>query len=307
MLFRSCRTGDLSTTAALVMAGGTGQRLRPLTDRRPKPLLPFAGVFRILDFTLSNCNHSGIRYAGMLSQYESRQIGEHLRRVWDPQGRGSFEHLPPANGRFYAGTADAVRQNLDVLLERQAEDILILSADHLYQADYRKLVAFHRKTGADVTVAASRVPLADAPHFGVLSTGTDHRVTAFEEKPVWPEHIPGDPSVWASTFSEPKRWWIVSVAPRTMVSESILMRNVHVGAGTITCNYDGAQKHRTIIEDDALIGSDSQLVAPVTVGKGATLGAGTTLTQDAPAHELTISRARQVSIKDYKRPHKKEH
>jgi glucose-1-phosphate adenylyltransferase len=177
------------------MAGGTGERLRPLTDQVPKPLLPFGGVFRILDFTLSNCRNSGVPVVGVISQYQSPQIGDHLRRLWDGAGgHQSFVHLPPAAGNRYAGTADAVRQNLDLVVDRRIRTVLILSADHIYQADYRNLVAYHRDSGADVTVAAARVPLSDAGNFGILNADETGTITGFEEKPLRPRPLPHDPS-----------------------------------------------------------------------------------------------------------------
>lgn len=185
----------LIDTAAFVMAGGSGERLRPLTDHVPKPLLPFAGVFRILDFTLSNCRNSRVPFVGVLSQHQSHLIGHHLRRVWLPVPGGTdVVHLPPASGKRYRGTADAVRQNLSVAQDRGARYVLILSADHVYQADYRDLVRFHLDSDADATVSAVRVPLSDAPHFGVLDVDQTHTITSFEEKPVRPRPLPDDPN-----------------------------------------------------------------------------------------------------------------
>jgi glucose-1-phosphate adenylyltransferase len=185
----------LLNTVAFVMAGGAGERLRPLTDCAPKPLLPFGGVFRILDFTLSNCRNSGVPMVGVLTQYLSHQIGHHLRRVWEPAPvLTSFVHLPPPSGVRYRGTADAVRQNLRLAAERGARYALILSADHVYQADYRDLVRFHRNSGADVTVSAVRVPLADAGNFGILRVDETGVITRFEEKPARPQPLPDDPN-----------------------------------------------------------------------------------------------------------------
>lgn len=188
----------LDDTMTFVMAGGAGKRLRPLTAKTPKPLVPFGGVFRILDFTLSNCRNSGLPAVAVLSQFESGQVGRHLDRIWGA-GDTRFVHRPSGPREPYAGTADAVRQNLELAVEMGARDVLVLSADHVYRADYRDLVRFHRDSGADVTVSAARVPLVDARHFGVLEVDGVGEVTGFAEKPKCPApHSGGSGTALAS-------------------------------------------------------------------------------------------------------------
>jgi glucose-1-phosphate adenylyltransferase len=187
-------------TLAIVLAGGAGRRLHPLTAHRAKPAVPFGGKYRIIDFTLSNCLHSGLRRILVLTQYKSHSLQLHLRDAWSiftPQLREYITPVPAqmrTGGSWYAGTADAIYQNLFLLDRSDADWILILSGDHIYRMDYAAMLRFHGDSGADATVACMEVPLAEAPHFGVLATDPDRRVTAFEEKPAAPVPLPGKPT-----------------------------------------------------------------------------------------------------------------
>ena len=185
---------------ALILAGGRGSRLKQLTDWRSKPAVPFAGKFRIIDFTLSNCVNSGIRRIGVATQYKSQSLIHHLQRGWSfLDGRlNEFIDLLPAQQQmgedWYKGTADAVFQNLDMLRRNHAKYILVLSGDHVYKMDYGRLLAFHVAEQADLTVACVEVPREEASDFGIISVSEDWRVTRFTEKPKDPESVPGKPN-----------------------------------------------------------------------------------------------------------------
>ena len=186
-------------TFAVVLAGGRGSRLKQLTDWRSKPAVPFAGKFRIIDFTLSNCVNSGIRRIGVATQYKAQSLIHHLQRGWSfLDGRlNEFIDLLPAQQQlgeeWYKGTADAVFQNLDMLRRHRPKYILVLSGDHVYKMDYGRLLAYHVAEQADMTVACIEVPRAEAGAFGVMSVDESRRVTRFAEKPQEPEAIPGKP------------------------------------------------------------------------------------------------------------------
>ncbi|MBS3917071.1 MAG: glucose-1-phosphate adenylyltransferase [Sulfuritalea sp.] len=184
---------------ALILAGGRGSRLKQLTDWRSKPAVPFAGKFRIIDFSLSNCVNSGVRRIGVATQYKSQSLIHHLQRGWsflDGRFNESIDLLPAQQQMgedWYKGTADAVFQNLDMLRRNHAKYILVLSGDHVYKMDYGRLLAFHVAEQADLTIACVEVPREEASAFGIVSVGEDWRVTRFTEKPKEPESVPGKP------------------------------------------------------------------------------------------------------------------
>jgi glucose-1-phosphate adenylyltransferase len=182
--------GDLAgDTFALVLAGGNGTRLGDLTRWQCKPAIAFAGHFRNIDFTLSNCVNSGLRRIAVLTQYKAQTLITHITAGWSflPRHLGEFVQIWPAQQRlhkaWYAGTADAVHQNLDLVLAQRSRYTLVLAGDHIYKMDYRKLIERHARSGADVTVACVPVPVQQASSFGVLGVDTDHRVRSFIEKP----------------------------------------------------------------------------------------------------------------------------
>jgi glucose-1-phosphate adenylyltransferase len=185
-------------TMALILAGGRGSRLMHLTKWRSKPAVPFGGKFRIVDFPLSNCINSGIRRIGVLTQYKAHSLILHIQKGWGfLRGEfGEFVELWPAQQRiaetaWYAGTADAVYQNLDIMRNHDPDYVLILAGDHIYKMDYGAMVAHHVESGADMTVGCIEVDLEKAKDFGVISVDDDHRVRSFVEKPANPEPIPG--------------------------------------------------------------------------------------------------------------------
>lgn len=189
-------------TLAIVMAGGRGARLMQLTGTRAKPAVPFGGKFRIVDFTLSNCVNSGVRRIGVLTQYKSSSLIRHLQQGWGfMRGQfGEFIELLPAEqrteiGSWYAGTADAVYQNLDFIRAHQPAQVLVLAGDHIYKMDYGPMLAHHAERGAQVTIGCLEVPLDQAREFGVMEVGEDSRVLNFAEKPKSPVAVPGKPDV----------------------------------------------------------------------------------------------------------------
>jgi len=185
---------------AMVMAGGEGKRLHPLTAHRSKPAVPFGGRYRIVDFVLSNLVNSQVVSIYLLVQYKSQSLIEHVRRAWSLGSltSGHFVTVVPPQMRtgtsWFQGTADAVYQNLNLIEEHAPGLVAVFGADHIYRMDLRQMAAFHRERGADVSVAALPVPVAQAGAFGILGTDPDGRIRRFQEKPVRPEPMPGDPA-----------------------------------------------------------------------------------------------------------------
>jgi len=189
-------------TYALILAGGRGSRLHELTDWRAKPATFFGGKFRIIDFPLSNCINSGIRRVGIATQYKSHSLIRHVNRAWGhfKKELGESVEILPASQRqgegWYAGTADAVFQNIDIIRHELPKYVMILSGDHVYRMDYGELIAKHVENGADMTVCCVEVPVEDAAgSFGVMTVDEDNRVCRFDEKPAVPSEVPGKPGV----------------------------------------------------------------------------------------------------------------
>jgi glucose-1-phosphate adenylyltransferase len=182
----------------IILAGGRGTRLDPLTRHRAKPAVPFGGLYRIIDFTLSNCLNSGLRRVVVMTQYKARSLDRHIRQGWNflSNELGEYvEVLPPqqrANEEWYRGTADALYHNIYSLETEKKELTLILAGDHIYKMDYGEMLRAHADNRADLTVGCIPVPRCDSRHFGIVTTGPDQRVTAFQEKPPNGQPIPGD-------------------------------------------------------------------------------------------------------------------
>ena len=187
-------------TICVILAGGFGSRLNPLTAERAKPAVPFGGRYRIIDFTLSNCLHSDLRQILVLTQYKSHSLQKHLRDGWSIYNPELGEYVTPVppqmrtGSSWYTGTADAIHQNLYLLERSGAELVLILAGDHVYRMDYAAMLTHHRDSGADVTVACLTVGLEDARSFGVMTIDADDRIRSFEEKPERPSSTPDDPA-----------------------------------------------------------------------------------------------------------------
>ena len=187
---------------ALILAGGRGSRLKQLTDARAKPAVYFGGKFRIIDFALSNCLHSGIRRMAVVTQYKSHSLMRHLQRGWSflRAELNEMVDLLPAQQRageehWYRGTADAIFQNLDIIRSSDPEYIVILAGDHIYKMDYSIMLKDHVAQGAGCTVGCIEVPRTEASAFGVMAVDDDRQITAFIEKPVDPPPMPGNDAV----------------------------------------------------------------------------------------------------------------
>src|SRR5689334_2557221 len=187
----------LDDALVIVLAGGAGERLYPLTKERAKPAVYFGGPYRIIDFALSNCINSGLRRIFIATQYKSLSLNRHIRMGWSivSEELGEFvEILPPqkrVGEHWYQGTADAVYQNVYSIVQESPHHVIVLSGDHVYKMDYAKMLRTHKERGASMTLAALEVPVEDATRFGVLSVDEHDRVTGFVEKPKDPPTIPG--------------------------------------------------------------------------------------------------------------------
>ncbi|KAA3619883.1 MAG: glucose-1-phosphate adenylyltransferase [Calditrichaeota bacterium] len=184
----------MDRTVGMILAGGVGSRLGVLSQNRAKPAVPFGGIYRIIDFTISNAINSGLNYLGILTQYKPDSLMSHLQNgdAWGMSGRTKMlKILPPSTGHkdsdWYRGTADAVRQNMQFIHNfEHCDTVLILSGDHIYNMDYSQLVDYHRQKSADVTIAAMTVPKEDASEFGIAEVDEQFKVVAWEEKPQEP-------------------------------------------------------------------------------------------------------------------------
>jgi glucose-1-phosphate adenylyltransferase len=187
----------LDDSLVIVLAGGAGERLFPLTKDRAKPAVYFGGPYRIIDFALSNCLNSGLRRIFIATQYKSLSLNRHIRMGWSivSEELGEFvEILPPqkrVGEQWYQGTADAVYQNLYSITRENPRRLIILSGDHVYKMDYARMLRFHDERRAAVTLAAIEVPIADASRFGIVAIDSEERVIGFQEKPQVPNAIPG--------------------------------------------------------------------------------------------------------------------
>jgi glucose-1-phosphate adenylyltransferase len=181
----------------VIMAGGRGERLHDLTAHRCKPATPFGGKFRIIDFVLSNCVNSGIRQISILTQYKAQSLNQHVQHGWSYlRGEfGEFIEVVPAQQQlgptWYRGTADAVYQNLELIVSHHPKHVLVLAGDHIYKMDYGPMIAYHVEKGADITVGVVEVPARESRNFGVLTATEWNRVTRFAEKPEQPDTLPG--------------------------------------------------------------------------------------------------------------------
>lgn len=189
----------MQDTLTVILAGGMGSRLSPLTDDRAKPAVPFGGKYRIIDFTLTNCLHSGLRKILVLTQYKSHSLQKHLRDGWsifNPELGEYITSVPPQmrkGGKWYEGTADAIYHNLWLLERSEAKYVMVLSGDHIYRMDYAPMLEEHKANNAALTVACMDVECKEAKAFGVMGIDEQNRVLSFVEKPENPPHLPNNP------------------------------------------------------------------------------------------------------------------
>ena len=192
---------QLKKVLVMILAGGQGERLYPLTKDRAKPAVPFGGIYRIIDFTLSNCINSFLRKVCVLTQYKSYSLDRHLRVGWNifsTELVEFIENVPPQrriSELWYQGTADAVYQNIYILERERPDKVLILAGDHIYKMDYRELIDFHNAKNADVTIPCIEVPIKDASRFGVMGVDNEHQIIDFDEKPSSPKPMPSNPEM----------------------------------------------------------------------------------------------------------------
>ncbi|QXE90741.1 glucose-1-phosphate adenylyltransferase [Geomonas subterranea] len=195
---------NVGNTIAMVLAGGKGERLSPLTIRRAKPSVMFGGKYKIIDFVLSNLFNSGIKKVYILTQYRAYSLNKHIRESWGKwTGLGEFfvaisPETSSENEEWFKGTADAILQYLRFVESSDADYVAIFGGDHIYKMDVSQMIDYHRRNRADLTVAALEVPVQDASRFGVFSVDDDYKITAFTEKPKHPESIPGRDTCFAS-------------------------------------------------------------------------------------------------------------
>ncbi len=205
---------------AMILAGGRGTRLEALTAKVAKPAVYFGGKYRIIDFPLSNCANSGIDVVGVLTQYESVLLGTYVGagNKWGLDGSNSLAAILPARERgevgatWYAGTADAIYQNISFLDQYNPEYVLILSGDHIYKMDYAKMLAAHKEKGADLTVAVLNVTLEEASRFGIMNTNPDGTIYEFEEKPAKPKSTLASMGIYIFTYKKLRKFLIEDAA-----------------------------------------------------------------------------------------------
>lgn len=201
---------------AMILAGGRGTRLEALTAKVAKPAVHFGGKYRIIDFPLSNCANSGIDVVGVLTQYESVLLGTYVGAgtKWGLDGNNSLAAILPARERggvgatWYAGTADAIYQNISFLDQYDPEYVLILSGDHIYKMDYAEMLAAHKEKGADLTVTVLNVSLKEASRFGIMNTNKDGSIYEFEEKPEKPKSTLASMGIYIFTYKELRKYLI---------------------------------------------------------------------------------------------------
>lgn len=205
---------------AMILAGGRGTRLKELTAKVAKPAVYFGGKYRIIDFSLSNCANSGIDVVGVLTQYESVLLGTYVGSgtKWGLDGNNSLAAILPARERgevgatWYAGTADAIYQNISFLDQYDPEYVLILSGDHIYKMDYEEMLNVHKEKGADLTVAVLNVSLKEASRFGIMNTDDKGYIYEFEEKPEKPKSTLASMGIYIFSYKELRKYLIADAA-----------------------------------------------------------------------------------------------
>ena len=288
-------------TVAVILAGGEGRRLSILSQKRAKPAVPFAGKYRIIDFTLSNCVNSGIYHVGIATQYRPRSLHDHIRvgRPWDlDRATGGVTLLQPYLGRsdsdWYQGTADAIHQNLDFIRRPRPQDALILSGDHIYKMNYDNILRFHREYQADCTIAVRHVPLDEASRYGVMVVDEDYRVIEFEEKSPTPSSTLASMGVYAFTLdalgqalhddlqdSHSERDFGKNIIPRMLAQGQRIYAFPYSGywvdVGTVQAYWEahmdllGDEPLLDLLDRDWIIHTRSEECPPVNIRTGATV------------------------------------
>ena len=200
---------------AMLLAGGQGSRLYVLTENMAKPAVPFGGKFRIIDFPLSNCANAGIDTVGVLTQYRPLELNRYIGsgQPWDlDRADGGVHILPPyqsaGGASWYKGTANAIFQNIGFVDMYDPEYVLILSGDHIYKMNYAKMLAHHKKAGADCTISVMEVPWEDAPRFGIMNVDENDTITEFEEKPAHPKSNLASMGIYVFTWKKLRQYLI---------------------------------------------------------------------------------------------------
>lgn len=228
---------------AMVLAGGRGERLGALTQYYSKPAIPFGAGNRIIDFTLDNCRHSGLHTVGVLSQYFSDNLSAYVSAAYSGgRERGRFHILPPPKGTQYLATADAVYKNIAFIERFRPKHVLILAGDHVYRMNYAELTASHDKTGADVTVASTRVPVQDAHRYGILNAYPDGRIYSFEEKPRRPKSGLASMGIYVFRWDALKKYLLEdswNTFSRHDFGKDIIPVMLSTGASAYTYRFDG--------------------------------------------------------------------
>lgn len=232
---------------AMILAGGEGKRLAPLTAKLAKPAVPFGGKYRMIDFPLSNCKNSGIDTIGVLTQYRAESLHDYLGEgdCWLPEdATGSFRLLPPPAEckEGYTGTADAIAKNIAYLDEMNPEDVLILSGDHIYTMDYRQLLESHRASGAEATISVKEVPWAEAHRFGIMHTNSEQRIIGFEEKPAKPASNLASLGIYMFRWQTLRRYLIEDAAdPKSShdFGKDLIPKMLADQIALMACPFDG--------------------------------------------------------------------
>ncbi|MFB0921029.1 MAG: glucose-1-phosphate adenylyltransferase [Oscillospiraceae bacterium] len=259
---------------AMLLAGGQGSRLYALTSRAAKPIMPFGGKYRIIDFPLSNCANSGINVVGVLTQYQPLQLNSYIGsgQPWDMDiSRGGVYILPPyqsagEKGEWFSGTANAIYQNIGFVDMWEPEYVLILSGDHIYKMDYADMLEQHKEHGADCTIAVIQVPMEEASRFGIMSTDSDGYIYKFAEKPKEPESDLASMGIYIFSWQKLKKYLIEDeLNPR---SEKDFGKNIipnMLNAGERLWAYSFSGYWRDVGTIDSLWESNMDMLAPALI------------------------------------------
>lgn len=237
---------------AMILAGGQGSRLGALTKNVAKPAVPFGGKYRIIDFPLSNCSHSGIDTVGVLTQYQPLELNTYIGggKPWDLDRRsGGVYVLPPyvsaEKGEWYKGTANAIYQNIGFISQFDPEYVVVLSGDHIYKMDYSEMLDAHKKAGADATIAVIEVPWEEAPRFGIMNTDENMNIVEFEEKPKNPKNNLASMGVYVFSWAPLKKFLIADENDEKSDNDfgkNIIPKMLESGLKLLAYRFDGYWK-----------------------------------------------------------------